>query len=659
LFNGNITGLSASYLSPDPSAISLTNLSSAVTVNKYEPYSFMKLFHYDQLNRIKTAAAAAKAVDGSNNWMYTNTGNLTNEFYEEFAYDQNGNILSVDRNLVSGSMDNLTYYYYDQSGTAFNPVSPPFGNLPTNKLAYVTDANGAGTMGDVGNQSSNNYSYDFTGNLTADAAEGITSIVWSAYGKIKSITKSSGPSLQFTYDAKGNRVSKKVLYGSGNSSTTYYVRDATGNVMAAYANDITSGGSVKTLSLKEIHLYGSQRLGLLNRNDMLGYMVSSVNTANGAIITTTENKRILGQKSYELSNHLDNVLAVISDRKIPVDYNANNVMDYFVADIISATDYYAFGSPMPGRQFNNGSYRYSFGGKEQDNEIKGTGNSLDFGARIYDSRIGRWLSVDPLQSKFAGWSPYNFCYDSPISVVDPDGLEGIVVSGAPGDPDAGGHKNKEHFLINGLARAKEAKGHTQRKGEGVTWIIYNGGGDKAAQDPKMLAKYKKLAAKEGIAVMVVTDADEIVDYVNEKNGGDSRSKDGITSFYYVGHATPGDLDVGYGGSGEDFDPDDLKSDAFSSGCYVDLVGGCRTAVPGTFEDSNVTQFQDLVDDKSTVKGSSVRVQYDGGVRNNSQLVKPNDGKVIKRTGNIQSKSAGSGESVPAPADKGKATPIKG
>jgi hypothetical protein len=219
-------------------------------------------------------------------------------------------------------------------------------------------------------------------------------------------------------------------------------------------------------------------------------------------------------------------------------------------------------------------------------------------------------------------------------------------------------KNKEHFLINGLARAKEAKGHTQRKGEGVTWIIYNGGEDKAAQDSKMLSKYKKLAANEGITVMVVTDADEIVNYVNEKNGGDSRTNDGITSFYYVGHATPGDLDVGYGGTGEDFDPDDLKSDAFSSGCVVDLVGGCRTAVPGTFEDSNVTQFQYLVNDKSTVKGSSVRVQYDGGVKSNLQLVKPNDGKVIKRIGNIQSKGARSDDSVPAPTDKGKSTPSK-
>lgn len=53
-------------------------------------------------------------------------------------------------------------------------------------------------------------------------------------------------------------------------------------------------------------------------------------------------------------------------------------------------------------------YRFGFNGKENDNEVKGTGNQLDFGARIYDPRLGRWLSLDPLQAKYPGFSPYNY-----------------------------------------------------------------------------------------------------------------------------------------------------------------------------------------------------------------------------------------------------------
>ena len=58
---------------------------------------------------------------------------------------------------------------------------------------------------------------------------------------------------------------------------------------------------------------------------------------------------------------------------------------------------------------------------EKDNQIKGKGNSLDFGARIYDSRLGRWLALDPLQAKYPGLSPYNFVSNNPIYSVDPDG----------------------------------------------------------------------------------------------------------------------------------------------------------------------------------------------------------------------------------------------
>ena len=50
---------------------------------------------------------------------------------------------------------------------------------------------------------------------------------------------------------------------------------------------------------------------------------------------------------------------------------------------------------MPQRSMSSGSYRYGFNGKENDNDAKGTGNQQDYGMRIYDPRLGRFLSVDP------------------------------------------------------------------------------------------------------------------------------------------------------------------------------------------------------------------------------------------------------------------------
>ena len=91
--------------------------------------------------------------------------------------------------------------------------------------------------------------------------------------------------------------------------------------------------------------------------------------------------------------------------------------------MVSATDYYPFGMGMPGRNYNAGNYRHRFSNAEQDNEIKGVGNSLDMKFRIYDPRLGRFLSVDPLVQQFAWNSPYSYAMNRVIDGIDLEGLE--------------------------------------------------------------------------------------------------------------------------------------------------------------------------------------------------------------------------------------------
>gem|GEM_PF-2666323 len=70
-----------------------------------------------------------------------------------------------------------------------------------------------------------------------------------------------------------------------------------------------------------------------------------------------------------------------------------------------------------------GYYRYGFNGKENDNEVKGSGNQQDYGMRIYDPRVGRFLSVDPITKEYPELTPYQFASNSPIANIDVDGLE--------------------------------------------------------------------------------------------------------------------------------------------------------------------------------------------------------------------------------------------
>ena len=72
--------------------------------------------------------------------------------------------------------------------------------------------------------------------------------------------------------------------------------------------------------------------------------------------------------------------------------------------------------------------RMGFNSKENDNEVKGDGASYDYGFRIYDPRLGKFLSVDPLFKGYPWYTPYQFAGNTPIQAIDLDGLEEFKVT---------------------------------------------------------------------------------------------------------------------------------------------------------------------------------------------------------------------------------------
>ncbi|MGZ3890567.1 MAG: RHS repeat-associated core domain-containing protein, partial [Mucilaginibacter sp.] len=165
---------------------------------------------------------------------------------------------------------------------------------------------------------------------------------------------------------------------------------------------------------------------------------------NFATLPGAATSRVMGIKSYELTNHLGNVMSVITDRKIPFETSpGSGIIGHYASDIINHQDYYAFGANKPGRTYAvSAAYRYSFNGKEQDGETVGTsGSTQDYGMRIYNPSLGKFLSVDPLTKKYPELTPYQFASDRPIDGVDQDGLEwdqifGTMASSSGYSPDA-------------------------------------------------------------------------------------------------------------------------------------------------------------------------------------------------------------------------------
>jgi len=195
-----------------------------------------------------------------------------------------------------------------------------------------------------------------------------------------------------------------------------------------------SGGWNYTVG--EHHIYGSARIGVHQTAILL-----RTRYASGDIFITLEDVEYTslyrGKRHYELSNHLGNVQVVVSDKRISV-CDSELEVEYFKAEVLSAVDYYPFGMMMPDRQYyasnDSSNYRYGFNGQEKDNELSGIGNSVSFKYRVHDTRLGRFLSVDPLEHLYCWNSTYAFAENTPIACIDLEGKEKYIATG----PDADG-----------------------------------------------------------------------------------------------------------------------------------------------------------------------------------------------------------------------------
>ena len=153
-----------------------------------------------------------------------------------------------------------------------------------------------------------------------------------------------------------------------------------------------------------------------NDNAIRDFQVDNLVYEEVVSVAQSESNHELGRKEYELTDHLRNVRAVISEKKV----NGN-------IEVISATDYLPFG--MTARCYSNGvSVRHGFNGKEKDNEgMGGGGFTYDYGFRIYNPSLGKFLSIDPLTKGYPWYTPYQFAGNTPIMAIDIDGLEEFYV----------------------------------------------------------------------------------------------------------------------------------------------------------------------------------------------------------------------------------------
>ncbi|MEM9982456.1 MAG: RHS repeat-associated core domain-containing protein, partial [Bacteroidota bacterium] len=223
----------------------------------------------------------------------TSWASPSNVHATDYSYDQNGNITQLQRRDAAGNLlDDITYTYEtDENGNKIN------------RLKEVNDPTVTADPSDI--EGKHGFTYDQQGNLSRDEKEK-TNIDWNNQNKVHQVRQEEADKahITFRYDATGNRIEKEVnrngLLPDGSRSyadptkvtTTYYVRDAQGNVMSIYekrheAQD--GGGYLTILTQQETYLYGSDRLGVDRQEKIVGTVSSATATeAIAAEITAPE-----------------------------------------------------------------------------------------------------------------------------------------------------------------------------------------------------------------------------------------------------------------------------------------------------------------------------------------------------------------------------------
>ena len=344
LFNGNIAQVLWKTTS--------VNLNTGNQVAERYSYS------YDALNRLTQA-----------------TDNTTNNNYGLgfITYDKNGNIERLQRRghvngtySSFGTMDDLVYTYSGNQLTRVDDntlLSFGFNDRSPGATDYRYDVNGNMVVDQnkyIGNDITNGISYNHL-NLPVN---------------INVNGSTDDGTINYIYDAVGNKLQKSVTPNSQSSLTTDYALG---------------------------YIYENGNLQFFNTPE--GYVAVEPNDEYSYI--------------YQFKDHLGNIrLSYTDDPSNPG-----------TATIIEENNYYPFGLKHKGYNMggdnslgNDLAQKWKFGGKELDESLNGILNSYDFGARNYDPELGRWMNIDPLAEKMRRHSPYNYAFDNPILFMDPDGM---------------------------------------------------------------------------------------------------------------------------------------------------------------------------------------------------------------------------------------------
>jgi RHS repeat-associated protein len=381
-YNGNISEMMYSSAQYDAST------SSAASYNLKAKDAYQYQFTYDKLNRILSGVLQKKAT----------TETAFSDFFrlENMSYDNNGNIKTLNRSIKTGTSlalaDQLVYNYGNTAST--NQLLGVADN--SNNPQYFKD-----------NGTNNDYTYDDAGNLTKDANKNISNIAYNYLNLPAQITvlgsTNNDGSISYLY-VGGQKVQKLVHYAN-NSKPDKITDYLAGMVYENNALDFIATPEGRYLPIERI--YGTQ---------------------------TPPTGSKLGLYEYSLKDHLGNTRVSCRCGDPKRDTQGAIITGIGAGleplKIVQENHYDPWGMSLGNDQTQNPQSlndQYLYNGKEliQDLGL----DTYDYGARNYDSVLGRFFNVDLMAEADEDFSSYQYGANNPISNIDFMGLTDVNKDG--------------------------------------------------------------------------------------------------------------------------------------------------------------------------------------------------------------------------------------
>lgn len=319
----------------------------------------IKDFTYDALYRLITAKGREQ-VNAMANGASDN------------VYDMCNVVSATNPNAVQNYVQ---YYTYDAVGNILQLKHQAVSGSFTRNYIYVVGSNKLlqTQVGKGVDNNTYNYTHDVRGNITTMPH------LTAAWDSLNQMASSSSGGYTTSYQYAGGQQIRKTITKATITETRIY--------LGSYERYQKTENGIVTLERTTVHIADdSGRIAMLETRT----------------IGTDDAPPVL--QRYIYSNHLQSATLELNE----------------TADVISYEEYHPYGTTA--YQANSATIkavakRYRFTGKERDEE-----SGLYYhGARYYAPWLGRWIAVDPLESKYASQSCYVYCSSNPINRIDPSG----------------------------------------------------------------------------------------------------------------------------------------------------------------------------------------------------------------------------------------------